>query len=94
MSKLLEKVNMAYEYIKVKKDRIRTYMQVKPNQVLTEQHVEALGFEMKQKSGKNCLIIMKSKKNDFKQMLMLSYYSMPLSANFIPESCMALFLDN
>ena len=92
MSKLLEKASMGYEYIKTK--RLLTYMQVKPNQVLTEKHVAGLGFQMKHAGTKNCQIVMKSMKIDLKQTLMLSYYSMPMTPNFIPEGCMALFLSN
>ena len=83
---------MGYDYIKAK--RLHTYMQVKPSQTLTEKHVTALGFTMRNKEKKNCEIVLKSMKYDLKQTLMLSYYSMPMAANFIPEGCMALFLNN
>ena len=93
MSKLLEKAIMIYDYIKVK-STIPTYMQVKPSQVLVAKHVEGLGFAMKDKERKTCNIMLQSKDDNLRQTLMLSYYSMPLSASFIPEGCMALFLSN
>ena len=83
---------MGYDYIKLKS--LHTYMQVKPNQMLAEKHITALGFQMNNKEKKNCEIILKSPKYDLKQTLMLSYYSMTISANFIPEGCVALFLNN
>ena len=93
MSKLLQKAIMIYDYIKVKSSII-TYMQVKPSQALVEKHVEGLGFAMKDKGKKTCNIMLASKDDNLRQTLMLSYYSMPLSACFIPEGCMALFLSN
>ena len=57
MSKLLQKAGMIYEYIKVKQSVV-TYMQVLPSQVLVEKHVEALGYQMKNKeSRKECKIM-------------------------------------
>ena len=93
MSKLLEKTSMIYDYIKVKTS-IMTYMQVKPLKLLVEKHVEGLGFKLLDKEGKNAKILLRSKEKDLKQVLMLSYYSMPLSSSFIPEGFVALFMSN
>ena len=92
MSKLLEKARMLYEYLKLK--QLHTYMQVQPNQVLAEKHVDGLGFKMKDAGKKNCIITIKSEDYDLMQTLMLSYYSMPLSGHTIAEGSMALFLKN
>jgi glycerol-3-phosphate O-acyltransferase len=93
MSKLLEKARRGFEYFKVK--QIHTYMQVPPNQVLTEKHVESLGFELRNKGSKNCEIVkVMHAKSDLMQELILSFYAMPLSGLYIPEGCMALFLLN
>lgn len=87
MSKLIAKLKIIYEYIKVK-DKIVTYMEVEPQQVLVEMHVTGLGFQMKNKGKKNCEILLNSKNADLRTMLGLSHYSLQLSAVFILEGCM------
>ena len=60
MDKLLEKATMIYEYIKIKKS-VMTYMQVKPQKLLVQKHVEGLGFKMLDKEAKNPKILLHSK---------------------------------
>lgn len=93
VSKLHEKASTLYEYITVK-ESVTTYMQVRPQKLLLEKHVDGLGFELMDRGEKNAKILLKSKEKNLQQVLMLSYYSMPLSSIFIPEGFVALFMSN
>ena len=93
ISKLLKKTTMIYEYIKVSKS-FMTYMKVKPQQFLLYKHAEGLGFKVLDKEEKNPKILLNSKEKNLQQVLMLSYYSMPLSSIFIPEGLFSLFISN
>lgn len=55
MSTLLQKATHIYDYIKTKK-YVETYMQVNPQQTLVELHVEGMGFNMQNRTKKNCAI--------------------------------------
>ena len=93
VSKLHEKACTLYEYISVK-ESVTTFMQVKPPKLLLEKHVDGLGFGLENPGEKNAKILLKSKDKNLQQVLMLSYYSMPLSSIFIPEGFVALFMSN
>ena len=84
---------MIYEYIKVKSS-VTTFMQVKPQPILLEKHVEGLGFKLKDKGKKTCKILLHSKEKNLQQVLMLSYYSMSVSSISIPEGLCCLAFSN
>jgi len=69
-------------------------MQVKPQLLLVEKHVEGLGFKMADQGKKTCKVLLESKEENLKQLLMLTFYSMPLTGVFIPEGLMTLFISN
>jgi predicted transcriptional regulator len=60
MSDLLEITKIIYSYVKMKRNTM-TYMQVKPQQMLVEKHLEGLGVKMKDKGKKTCQILINHK---------------------------------
>ena len=63
VSKLHEKASTLYEYITVK-ESVTTYMQVRPQKLLLEKHVDGLGFELVDRGEKNAKILLKSKEKN------------------------------
>ncbi len=49
-------------------------------------HIEGLGFKMREKGKKTCVVDLKAKEH-WKVLLELSYYSLSLSSIFVMESC-------
>jgi glycerol-3-phosphate O-acyltransferase len=62
MADLLHVTNLLYQYVK-KKQNSSTLMQVKPQQILVEKHIEGLNFRMKNKGKKNCVILLDQMKD-------------------------------
>ena len=54
-----------YNYIKLKK-HTTTYMQIAPQQMLVESHLEGLGFKVTDKRKKNATILLQGKKEDLR----------------------------
>ena len=69
-------------------------MQVYPQQVLVEKHVEGLGFTLQDKGKKTCRFSLTVKNNDYRLMLALAHYSLRLSSVFVNEQCFAFVVDN
>jgi len=68
------------------KDNFSTLMQVKPEISLATKHIEGLGFNMRDKGKKTCVVDLKAKEN-WKVLLELAYYSFSLSSIFVMEFC-------
>lgn len=88
MSTLLQKATHIYDYIKTKK-YVETYMQVNPQQTLVELHVEGMGFNMQNRTKKNCTINLQGIQDSEVSMLGLAFYSMRLSSIFQHEGFIA-----
>ena len=74
MKQLLESTTRIYEYMKLK-DNFSTLMQVKPETSLVTKHIEGLGFKMRDKGKKTCVVDLKAKEH-WKVLLELAYYSL------------------
>lgn len=85
MKQLLESTTRIYEYMKLK-DNFSTLMQVKPETSLVTKHIEGLGFKMRDRGKKTCVVDLKAKEH-WKVLLELAYYSLSLSSIFVMESC-------
>lgn len=83
----MEMCRVVYGYMKLK-DNFTTMIQCAPIQVVVEKHVEGLGFQMINRTKKDCVVKLKSK-SDLKIQLSLAYYSLGLSSVFVLESCFA-----
>ena len=68
-------------------------MQVKPQQILVEKHIEGLNFKMENKGKKNCEVLLDNMK-DSRNLLSLAHYSLRLSSVFVFESGYAFVLVN
>ena len=90
MSELLKKAEMIYDYLQVK-PWVKTYMTTKPMPGLAERHVSALGFKTK-KINKRDQIINLEVKQDWRCLLILSYYSMNLIPAFLLEGCLCTII--
>lgn len=92
MSDLLYISDQIYQYVK-KKQNSTTLMQVKPQQILVEKHIEGLNFKMENKGKKNCEVLLDNMK-DSRNLLSLAHYSLRLSSVFVFESGYAFVLVN
>ena len=90
MSELLKKAEMIYDYLQVK-PWVKTYMTTKPMPDLAERHVSALGFKTK-KINKRDQMINLEVKQDWRCLLILSYYSMNLIPAFLLEGCLCTII--
>lgn len=77
-----------YEYVKIKKNAC-TFMQVRPQQILVEKHLEGLGFKLQDKGKKTATILLAAKYENYRQLLALAHYSLRLSSYFVFEQCFA-----
>ena len=89
MSDLLKKAEMIYDYLQVK-PWVKTYMTTKPMPDLAQRHVSALGFKTK-KINKDMNINLEIKQ-DWRSLLLLSYYSMNLIPAFLLEGCLCTII--
>ena len=67
-------------------------MTVEPKQKAVETHLKSLGFNLKNEGKKDCTIDLTWKDQNLRHELILAHYSMPMSAVFLPESCLATSL--
>jgi len=91
ISDLLETTRIIYSYVKTKRNTM-TYMQVKPQQMLVEKHLEGLGMKMQNKGKKTCQILINHKAQY--QYLSLAHYSLRLSSVFVFEMGFAFLIDS
>ena len=49
---------MVYEYMKMQKTSLKTFMTVKPMKQLSQMHVAGLGYQMTQHSKNDCKILL------------------------------------
>jgi hypothetical protein len=89
MVDLLKNASVIYKYITQKKFQVITYMTLEPKQKTVENHLKSLGFKLKNEGKKDCIIDLSWKDSNLRHELILAHYSMPLSAVFLPESCIA-----
>jgi len=54
-----------YEYVKIKKNAC-TFMQVRPQQILVEKHLEGLGFKLQDKGKKTATILLAAKYENYR----------------------------
>lgn len=94
MAKLLKRATIIYNYIKQKNHYAITHMDVSPQQGIAEKVCSGLGITMNNLGKKDCSInLQKHKDADPRHILILAYYSMPLSAVFLGEGCLASLID-
>jgi len=62
--------------------------------MLVEKHLEGLGFKMKDKGKKTCIIILDKKTDDYRLMLALAHYSLRLSSVFVFEQSFAYIINH
>lgn len=93
MTDLLQRTATIYTYVKVKTTSF-TYMQLKPQQILVEKHIDGLGFKMKERGKKTCQILLDQKNTSQRLFLALAHYSLRLSSVFVFESGFAFVLKN
>ena len=68
-------------------------MQVPPMKNLAEANVDGLGFQMTQKTKKDCRILL-SKKDNWQDRLILAHYCMSLMPGFLFEGCLSIYLKS
>jgi hypothetical protein len=65
MKQLIDKSTLLYEYFKLKSN-VRLLMKVPPQQALVEKHIYGLGFKMTDRGKKTCIVLLDSKKEDWR----------------------------
>lgn len=93
MKKLLKNSSLIFDYLRTLKF-VPTYMSVTPQQTLVEKNITGLGYSIQNSGGNKARVKVGSQRQDMKQMLILSYYSMPLCPVFLLEGCLAIFLQS
>ena len=92
MSSLLQKAGLIYDYLG-EKSWVKTYMTVKPMQVLVEKHIAGLGFKI-EKAKKDLIIKLDHKEQDWRCKLILAYYSGSLIPAFLLEGCLSTLIKS
>jgi len=83
MKDLLKRTTLLYNHIRAK--GLCTNMRVAPQQTLVERHLNALGFKLKDKGKRACIIM--SNRPDLS---ILEHYSLQIGSALIKEMCQAM----